>query len=66
MIERDDNLETLRRDDWSDPMLAVVVAPISAVELGYDCPSLQRLDEIVDFAIATKQVLEGAPHEHQD
>ena len=76
MTERDDNLETRRMDaeryrwlraqHWSDSMLAVVVDPKSAVKLGYDCPSLQRLDEIVDFAMATKQVLEGALNEHQD
>jgi len=40
----------LREQHWNESNVAVVLAPKKAVKLGYDCPSGQRLDEIIDAA----------------
>lgn len=56
-----DDLEALRRDaeryrclremSWFDSPLAVVTDPRKSVRLGVDCPSHERLDEMVDDII---------------
>lgn len=38
----------LRAQNWNDDLLCVVVKPKADVKLGYDCPSLVRLDEAID------------------
>ena len=38
----------LRSQHWNEGKLAVVVDPKDAVKLGQDCPSLDRLDEMID------------------
>jgi hypothetical protein len=40
----------LRAQNWNDASLCVVVNPKQAVKLGHDCPSLERLDALVDAA----------------
>jgi len=38
----------LRAQSWSCSPLAVVTKPIEAIKLGYDCPSRNRLDALID------------------
>lgn len=38
----------LRRQYWNESKLAVVLNPREAVRLGYDLPSLDRLDDMID------------------
>lgn len=41
----------LRKQNWNDGELAVVVDPKKSVRLGHDCPSLDRLDAAIDDAM---------------
>lgn len=43
----------LREQHWNESKLAVVCDPKESIKLGYDCPSGQRLDEIIDAARAS-------------
>lgn len=47
----------LRQQNWNDGVLGVVVNPKTAVKLGHDCPSLDRLDDAIDAEM--KQVTHG-------
>ena len=38
----------LRSQNWNDGVLGVVVNPKTAVKLGHDCPSHDRLDDAID------------------
>lgn len=38
----------LRAQNWNEAPLCVVARPKEAVRLGYDCPSLDRLDAAID------------------
>lgn len=38
----------LREQHWNDSRVCVVARPKEAVKLGYECPSLDRLDAIID------------------
>lgn len=38
----------LRAQHWNDSPLAVVANPKQAIKLGHDCPSDERLDELID------------------
>lgn len=40
----------LRKQHWSDGVMAVAVNPKEAVKLGHYCPSLELLDEAIDEA----------------
>ena len=40
----------LRAQHWDEAPLAVVAHPKRAIKLGYDCPSLERLDAAIDSA----------------
>lgn len=42
----------LRAQNWNDSSLCVVERPKKSVKLGFDCPSLQRLDDAIDAARA--------------
>mgnify|MGYP003517323134 CR=1 FL=1 len=42
----------LRRQHWSDASMCVVMKPRSAVRLGHECPSVDRLDAAIDAAMA--------------
>jgi hypothetical protein len=42
----------LRSQHWEKSELCVVEHPRASIRLGFDCPSLLRLDEIIDAAIA--------------
>lgn len=44
----------LREQNWHDSDLCVVRRPRQAIKLGYDCPSVERLDEFCDAAIAAQ------------
>lgn len=44
----------LREQNWNESSLSVVCNPIEAVKLGHDCPSGQRLDDIIDAAMSAK------------
>jgi hypothetical protein len=44
----------LREQNWHDGSMCVVSEPIKAVKPGYDCPSISRLDEAIDAAMAAK------------
>ena len=46
----------LRGQNWNDGLFAVVADPKDAIKLGYDCPSLTRLDEQIDAAILAQRV----------
>lgn len=50
----------LREQDWNTGLLAVVSEPKSAIKLGYDAPSRQRLDEAIDAAVAAAKALARA------
>lgn len=41
----------LRIQHWSESEICVVASPKQAVNLGYDCPSTDRLDAAIDAAI---------------
>ena len=41
----------LRLQNWDCSPLAVVTKPIEAIKLGYDCPSRDRLDALIDDCI---------------
>jgi len=41
----------LRSQHWDKGLLAVVANPRDSVKLGRDCPSLDRLDDMVDEAM---------------
>jgi hypothetical protein len=48
-LERDaERYRKLRQQQWNESELCVVMRPKEAVKLGYDCPSLERLDAFVD------------------
>jgi len=40
----------LRQNHWSESDIAVVCHPRQSVKLGSDCPSGDRLDEIIDIS----------------
>lgn len=42
----------LREMNWCDGPLAVVADPYSRIKLGSDCPSHERLDQVVDSIMA--------------
>lgn len=42
----------LREQSWIDSPLCVVADQNKAVKLGYDCPSMERLDTAIDSALA--------------
>jgi len=50
----------LRSQHWNTGLLAVVADPKAAIKLGYDCPSLDRLDEAIDAAIAAETAIRAA------
>jgi hypothetical protein len=41
----------LRRQNWNDATLCVVMCPSRAVKLGHDCPAGDRLDAAIDAAM---------------
>jgi hypothetical protein len=45
----------LREQSWDTGLLAVVADPKDAIKLGYDCPSLARLDEQIDAAMLAQR-----------
>lgn len=67
MIEAEAEMAELRKDaaryrwlraqNWNDGLLAVVADPKDAVKLGYDCPSLARLDEQIDAALMAQRAV---------
>lgn len=50
-----DRYEWLRAQHWSDADVAVVCQPKKSIRLGFDCPSLQRLDDLIDSAMQRSQ-----------
>ena len=46
-----DRYRWLREQSWNTAELCVVVDPKASLRLGYDCPSLERLDVLVDAGI---------------
>lgn len=44
----------LRKQHWNEGVLCVVAQPKNALKLGFDCPSLDRLDGFIDSAIAAQ------------
>lgn len=44
----------LRTQAWHSGPLCVVATPRVAVKLGSDCPSMERLDKIIDDAMHIK------------
>lgn len=44
----------LRKQHWSNRILLIVVSPPGALRAGTDCPSLVRLDEMIDAEIIKK------------
>ena len=45
----------LRKQHWDEADLCVVVRPKEAVKLGHDCPSLERLDEVIDASMLSEE-----------
>ena len=50
----------LREQQWNTGLLAVVADPKAAIKLGHDCPSLERLDDAIDAAMAVHRLLGAA------
>lgn len=50
----------LRSMHWHDSAFCVVANPKEAVKLGYDCPSDERLDRILDDIAMIKCVYNGS------
>lgn len=40
----------LRTQHWNEAPLCVVSSPRQSVKLGYECPSMERLDDVIDAA----------------
>lgn len=54
---------TLREQDWDTALLCVVANPKETVRLGTDCPSRERLDQMVDaLRTPTPIPTPGYPH----
>jgi hypothetical protein len=51
----------LREQHWNEADMAVVFYPKKSVKLGFDCPSLDRLDAAIDAARATSSPETSAP-----
>ncbi len=51
----------LRSRHWSDSEVCCVADPRDAVRLGYSCPSLELLDDIIDAAMTDPKPAEPAP-----
>lgn len=45
----------IRKQHWNENTVCCVMKPKEAVKLGYDCPSGERLDEIIDELIKDKE-----------
>jgi hypothetical protein len=48
LVQDAERWQWLRRQTWHESPLCVVKDPKVAVRLGYDCPSMSRLDEAID------------------
>ena len=48
IIEDAERYRCLREHSWRSSSLCVVVNPKAAVKPGHDCPSHERLDELID------------------
>lgn len=49
-----DRYNFLREQHWDTSPIAVVKYPKANIKLGSDCPSMERLDEIIDVCIKRK------------
>lgn len=54
MVENDRRYRLLRQLNWHDHPICCVTEPRKSVVLGSDCPSLSRLDAILDDLIVTR------------
>ena len=45
----------LREQSWHEASMCVVLQPKGAVRLGFDCPTLGRLDNVIDAAMQEKK-----------
>lgn len=52
-----DRYNFLREQQWNTSPIAVVKYPKDNVKLGSDCPSMERLDEIIDVCMKREKVL---------
>lgn len=52
----------LRTQHWHGSALCVVANPKQAVKLGHDCPSMERLDDLID---AGRLECAGAQPDHR-
>lgn len=52
-----DRYNFLREQQWNTGPIAVVKYPKDNVKLGSDCPSMERLDEIIDVCMKREKVL---------
>ena len=56
LLARDaDRYRWLRAQHWTDNTIAAVRWPKDAMKLGHDAPSGERLDDLIDEAMAVKQ-----------
>jgi len=55
VVKAAERYELLRAQHWNDSTICVVCNPKDAVKLGYDCPSGNRLDDLVDKMIAERK-----------
>ena len=54
-VQRDaERYRWLRKQHWNEAVLCVVAQPKKALKLGFDCPSLDRLDCFIDAASAAQ------------
>ena len=60
MAKDSERYRWLRSQNWNTGLLAVVADPKSAIKLGYDAPSLARLDEAIDAAMVAEKVFRAA------
>ena len=54
LIEDAERYRHVRSLNWNEATLCVVVNPKDAIKLGHDCPTLERLDAMVDASMKLK------------
>lgn len=51
LLEDAERYRWLRQQNWNESTICAVARPRDAVKLGYDCPSMDRLDATIDAAM---------------
>jgi len=55
-VKRDaERYRLLRKQQWNTSKFAVACDPKNSIKLGYDSPSLERLDDLIDSELSQEQ-----------